>query len=272
MLAFAPVARGTPAMPARSKHSPKPQARAKIAPPLEDARWTVQDGDDKVGFARDLVGPRMKLRHSPDSYNFSFMALPLRPELARTVAEFYLADGDWSVAKSRILATNALQCRSSRSSVRMERELRQRLATLTHDQLTLLATATAEDRAAIAWLAALKHIRFAFDFAAEVLRDKLDTQDLVLRYSDYETYVETKSAFHPELAKLRPSSRTKVRQIILGMVTEAGLVGVTGRVMTVARPVLSPPVLRAVLADDPRWLAGFLVPDDEIGVLRCLRP
>lgn len=119
----------------------------------------------------------MKRIAPPDRYNFSFMAASLRPELGRTVAEIYLAEGDWSAAKRRILETNALQCRSASSSIRMERELRQRLVTLTRAELTILATATADDRAAIAWLAVIKHTRFAYELAVEVLRDKLESLD-----------------------------------------------------------------------------------------------
>ena len=135
-------------------------------------------------------------------YNLGFTAASLRPELARIVAERYLEYGDWALAKDRILASNALQCRSTASAVRLERELRQRLETLSLDQITLLATATAEDRTAIAWLAACRRIRFAFEFAAEVLRDKIASQDPILRPSDYESYVETKGLIHPELARL----------------------------------------------------------------------
>lgn len=60
------------------------------------------------------------------------MGASLRPELARIVAEHYLAaDGDWDAAKNLILSSNALQCRTTRSALRMERELRQRVNTLT---------------------------------------------------------------------------------------------------------------------------------------------
>ena len=34
----------------------------------------------------------------PPDYNFSFTAASLRPELARIVAEHYLAAGDWEIA------------------------------------------------------------------------------------------------------------------------------------------------------------------------------
>jgi len=198
------------------------------------------------------------------SYNLSFTAASLRPELVRIMAEGYLATGDWDLNKSRILSTNALQCRNANSAIRLERELRNRLRTLTDDQLTLAAQATAEDRAAIAWLASCKHIPFAFEFAADVLRDKLAAHDTILRHSDYETYVETKSFAHPELAALTKSSKNKVRQVLLRMLTEAGLLAGGADLGVIQRPVLSPKVIGAVVADSPHWLAGFLIANAEI--------
>jgi hypothetical protein len=135
---------------------------------------------------------------------------------------------------------------------------------LTLEQLTLLAQATAEDRTAIAWLAACKHIPFAFDFASEVLRDKLAAHDAVLRPSDYEVYVENKSLSHPELARLASSSKYKVRQILLRMLTEAGLIVKGAALGTIQRPALSPAVVRVITTDSPHWLAAFLVPDPDI--------
>jgi hypothetical protein len=197
------------------------------------------------------------------SYNLSFTAAALRPELARIVAECFLTVGNWDQVKASILSTNALQCRSTSSAVRLESELRQRLTTLTHDQLTLLAHATAEDRNAIAWLAVCKRIPFAFEFAAEVLRDKFAAHDTVLRPSDYESYMEIKSLAHPELARLTPSSKHKIRQVLLKMLTDGGLL-VSVRAGAIQRPPLSQAVIRAVTADNRFWLAAFLVSDAEI--------
>jgi hypothetical protein len=201
------------------------------------------------------------------SYNLGFTAASLRPELARIVAEHYLETGDWAAAKERILSTNALQCRSASSAVRMEGELRQRLGTLTQDQVVLLANSTADDRAAMAWLAALKHIKFVFEFATEVLREKLAAHDQVLRHSDYETYLENKEASHPELARMTASSKNKIRQVLMRMLAEAGLLERGAALGEIKRPVLSPAALQAITSDSPRWLAGFLVPDAEIGDL-----
>ncbi len=218
--------------------------------------------DDSLAHRSPAPNPRVRTQ-----YNLSFTAASLRPDLARIVAESYLAVGDWKLAKARVLSSNALQCRTAGGGERQERELRLRLERLTHDQLVLLAQATAEDRAAISWLAALKHISFAFEFASEVLREKLAVLDPVLRPSDYEAYVDIKSGIHPEISRLSSVSKSKIRQVLLRMLREAGLLGAGTGLGTIQRPVLSPLVLRAVTADNPRWLAGFLVPDTEIGHL-----
>ena len=87
-------------------------------------------------------------------YHLGFTAVALRPELARIVAEAYLASGDWKVARASVLSSNALQLKTPAGAQRAERELRQRLQTLTQRQLQILAESSADDRAAMAWLAA----------------------------------------------------------------------------------------------------------------------
>jgi hypothetical protein len=66
----------------------------------------------------------------------------------------------------------------------MESELRKRLQTLTAGQVKIMAQATEDDRIAISWLAAMKQSAILFDFAAEVLREKLAQHDPALRPSD----------------------------------------------------------------------------------------
>lgn len=200
-------------------------------------------------------------------YNLGFTAASLRPELARIVAERYLAVGDWTVTKDELLTTNALQTRSRASAVRLEREFRQRLSRLSEPQLRILAEGTAEDRAAIAWLAALKHSGFIFEFASNVLRDKHETQDMIVRYSDYERFFSESLPAHPELGGLADSSALRIRQALFRMLAEAGLLEKGEALGTIRRPVLSPSVIEAVTSDEPAWLAGFLVPDNDIDQL-----
>jgi len=197
-------------------------------------------------------------------YNLGFTAASLRPELARIVAEAYLDVHDWELAKRRVLDSNALQAKTPSSGKRMESELRQRLMKLTDEELSILAKSTAEDRAAMAWLGVCKHAPFAFEFAVEVLRGKIDARDSVLRLSDYETYLEMKSVIHPEIGALSSVSKSKIRQVLLRMLTEVGILKKSSDLGSVERPVLSRQVSDAIQRDHPSWLAGFLVPDGEI--------
>lgn len=202
-------------------------------------------------------------------YSFGFIGATLRPDLARVVAEVFLEEGSWDAARARIIASNALQCRTRLTLRRMEQELRLRLATLTPAQLRLLVTGAGPDRAAIAWLSALKQSAFLFDFAVEVLREKLAGTDQMFRFSDYETFLDTHTLTHPELGELRDSTRVKLRQMLMHMLTEAALLHGRGKAITVQRPLMSAAVLDAIVADDARWLAGFLYTDDEVEALRC---
>jgi hypothetical protein len=200
---------------------------------------------------------------NPMNYNLGFTAASLRPELARLIAEHYTATHSWVDTKERVLASNALQCRTSSSAIRLERELRQRLQTLNEDQITLLVEGTADDCAAMAWLAACKYIPFAFEFASEVLREKLALHDQILRNSDYEGYLEGKALLHPEIGRLTPTSRSKLRQVLLRMLQEANVLELGNALGTIHRPVISSKVVRAIVSDDADWLAAFLVPPQQ---------
>lgn len=199
-----------------------------------------------------------------NTYNLNFRACSLRPDLARIVAECYLEEGNWDSVKERILVTNALQTRSEKTAVRLEREMRQRLSTLSQRQLEILAHAPTEDRAAITWLAVCKRIAFVRDFAIEVLAEKLEAHDHTLRPSDYEKFIDTKSLTHPELTSMNETTSNKVRQITLRMIKEAGILSKGESMGRLSRPVLSLDVRHAIKDDNVRWLAVFLVPPTEI--------
>lgn len=202
------------------------------------------------------------------AYSFSFTAASLRPELAGTVVEYFSRLGSWEETKQAVLAANALQARSSASSIRMEREIRQRLQTLTTEQLSLVHKSTTDVRTCLAWLAAVKHSAFLYEFPAEVMRAKWELHDTVLRASDYERFINEKSPHHPELVRLTESSSTKIRRVLLLMLREMGLLA-SGTDLGVIQRLAIPPVVEKVIRrDDPKWLAAFLLSDAEIGTPR----
>lgn len=208
------------------------------------------------------------IEHSENKqYSQIVTAASLRQELARIVAEIYLDSGDWTQARRRVISENALQSRTSSSTVRMEREFRQRLQTLTHRQIKILATAPADSRTAIAWLSVMKRSAFVFDFAEEVLRSKLENHDAVLRHSDYENFFNTRCLIHPGMLAFKPATQTKIHRVLKTMLREVGIMGQSPKDNSLRRPLLPPEVLTAILTDNRRWLAGFLLPDNEIATL-----
>lgn len=194
--------------------------------------------------------------------------MSLRPALARIAADAYLACGTWAGARLKVLADNTFQSRTKTSLQRMEREIRTRLELLTKKQIALLAEGTSEERAAMAWLAAIKYAALVREFAADVLRSKLADFDSVLRPSDYSNFIAARLPSHPELAELTESSSKKVRNVLLLMLTEAGLIREESGERRITRPVQTQRVIHSIVADDAQLLVGFLWTDDEIAAIR----
>lgn len=201
-------------------------------------------------------------------YSLSFTAASLRPELARVVAEAFLESRDWKTAKEAVLSSNLLQDRSTASSIRREMEFRHRIQTLTLAEIEILAKGSTESRTAMAWLSVLKRTAFIFDFVADILRGKAAELELIVRPSDYENFVAAQSTIHPELAKLTGTTSRKIRQVTKTMLVEAGLVKMKNGQPLLTRPVVPAEVAAVILDDQPKWLAGFLVPDSEIKAMR----
>ena len=206
------------------------------------------------------------MTHQPQVYNLSFTAASLRPDLCRVVAVAYVETGSWDKAKKMVKNGNLLQYDSAGSAKRMELEVRNRLTTLTKEQLAYLAQASTDDATCLAWLAACKRILFVHDFAVDVLREKLAHQDTVLRHSDYEHYLALKRGEHPELNKLTDLSKSKTRQVMYKMLAEAGITDASlGQDDPVLhRPPLSYAVTELIVNDDRKWLRAFLIPDHEL--------
>lgn len=204
----------------------------------------------------------------PDPYRLSFTSASLRPDLARIAADAYLACGTWAGARQQVLTDNAFQSRTKRSLQRMEREIRTRLEHLTKDQISLLAEGTSEERAAMAWLAATKYATLIKEFAADVLRSKLAGFDSVLRPSDYSNFIAARLPSHPELGELTESSSRKIRNVLLLMLTEAGMIREENGELRITRPVQTQRVIDCIVADDAQFLAGFLCSDEGIAAIR----
>src|SRR5699024_2600426 len=95
------------------------------------------------------------------------------------------------------------------------------------------------------------------DFVIEVLSEKVQVFDYALTDLDYNTFISRKRIDHPELEKSAPSTQNKVKQVILKMLKQVGLINSVSEAV-IQTPMLHTKVEQAVLADDPSYLSYFL--------------
>lgn len=187
--------------------------------------------------------------------------------MARIIAAKYAETESWTETRAWVLSTNALQCRSQASLLRLERELRQRLQLLTSNQLSFLFESHLSEAVFPIWLSACKQSPFLFDFASQVLRQKIEIFDLTLRPSDLEKFIEGQSTREKRLQSVSSATMGKIKNILLSMLREAGILQEGPELGTIAQPALNPDFVRIIVDDHPKWLACLLVLEKDISSL-----
>lgn len=149
---------------------------------------------------------------------------------------------------------NLLQARTVASGHRLTREVVQRLAVLTYDEIELLIDATASQRAHLLWAAACRSYNLIGEFAEEVLREKFVLLASTLAYQDFDSFVRSKALWHVELAEIKDSTFRKLRSNIFKMLQEAELMSEAGHIVPA---VLSERVVSVLGARAPSDLRFF---------------
>lgn len=134
-----------------------------------------------------------------------------------------------------IAKDNLLQARTVSSGVRLSREVVQRLAVLTDDELDLLLDASATERGYLMWAAACRRYKLIGEFAEEVVRERFQLLTPTLTHGEFDGFVRGKALWHPELEELKESTVKKLRATVFRMLNEAGLregTQITGAVLS----------------------------------------
>jgi hypothetical protein len=174
-------------------------------------------------------------------------------------APLYMRERDWSKVRTLIADDNLLQTRTVASGSRLAREVAQRLAVLTDDEIELLVKATATERGHLLWAAACRRYDLIGEFAEEVVRERFLLLTPNLSYEDFDSFVRGKSLWHSELAELRESTLRKLRANVFRMLNEAGLLSDSGHLL---QAVLSQRVASALAERSPSDLRFFPTNDD----------
>ncbi|MGV9748322.1 DUF1819 family protein [Rhodococcus zopfii] len=161
-------------------------------------------------------------------YALSFTSGGLLAREGESVAAIYLDCRDWQVTRARVVDGNLLQARTTSSLIRVSRETVQRLAVLGDDEIELLVEGSPTEQHHLMWAAACRRYALIGDFAEEVLRERFLLMTPTLDTDDFDRFITGKSLWHPELDRLKPSTRQKLRQTLFRMLREAGLCTAAG--------------------------------------------
>lgn len=196
---------------------------------------------------------------SPTRYALSFTSGALLMREALVAAPIYLREHDWAKVRELIEADNLLQSRTRSSGFRLAREVAQRLAVLTDDEIELLIEVTTSERGHMMWVAACRRYDLIGEFAEEVLRERFLILASTLNYSDFDSFVRGKALWHEEVADLKDSTLQKLRSTVFRMLVEAGLRSREGHIL---QAVLSTRVAEALSARIPSDIRFFPIGGD----------
>lgn len=191
-------------------------------------------------------------------YALSFTSGALLMREAAIIAPIYLRERDWARVRTEIATENLLQARTVASGFRLAREVIQRLAVLTDDEIELLIEATSTERGHLMWTAACRRYHFIGEFAEEVVRERFLLLTPTLTHDDFDSFVRSKTLWHTELAELADSTRRKLRSNLFRMLIEAGLLSESGQIQ---QAMMSQRVATALAARAPNDLRFFPTTD-----------
>ena len=198
---------------------------------------------------------------SPYSFSFTTGALFVPETLA--IARQFARTPDWKSVAASTRSENLLRQRTAASTTRMLREIRHRLDELSPAELDHLVGADPADQRLLLFIAACRRYRFIAEFTAEVLFPKTHTAETQLYPGDLTRFIDDRSLNAPEVEKLTDKSRAKVRQVMLRILAEAGLIDSTSS-RKLQRPMPGRTLAGLIAKNDLKQLRWLLLSEQEI--------
>jgi hypothetical protein len=186
-------------------------------------------------------------------YALSFTSGALLMREAIVATPIYLREHDWAKVRRLIEEDNLLRSRTVSTGRRFAREVAQRLAALTDDELELLVDSTASERGHLLWAAACRRYDLIGEFAEEVLRERFLLLTPKLDYGHFNSFVRSKALWHAEVAELKDSTLRRLRSNVFRMLVEAGLLSEDGCILQATLSTRVIDVLSARVPGDIRF-------------------
>jgi hypothetical protein len=198
-----------------------------------------------------------------EPYSFSFLTGALYLPESLAVAGLARTRPDWAEVLHLASEDNLLKQRKDASRTRLLREIRYRLQQLSREELVFLCEASARDQRQLLFVAICRRFRFIREFIEEVVRPKLMTFNIQLYPADFARFFDRKASESPEVDKLTAKSIAKIKQVLVRMLAEAGLLDSTAS-QRIVRPVPSKELFTLIARTDPLNLRCLLLSDADI--------
>lgn len=186
-------------------------------------------------------------------YALSFTSGSLLLREALVAAPIYLREHDWAKVRQIMESDNLLGSRTVSAGQRTTREVAQRLAVLSDDELELLVDSTTSDRGHLLWAAACRRYDLIAEFAEEVLRERFLLMTPALDHSHFDSFLRNKALWHDEVASLKESTVAKLRSNVFRMLIEAGLLSENGNIIPAVLSARVSEMLSARTPSDIRY-------------------
>ena len=196
-------------------------------------------------------------------YILSYTSASLSSYESEVIAGLYLESNDWSLVSKSVIDENVLQKGSLSGRKRLFIELQKRLDTLTPTQLAFYASASSSDVRNLTMLSCFKLYGFIYDFATEVMRQKLLLFDFQVLNSNYESFYDSKAVNYENLNTISEATQKKLKQVMFKMFEQAGFID-SVKTKNIQKPYLSEELIELIVQDDPKYLSAFLYSDNEI--------
>ncbi len=182
-------------------------------------------------------------------YSTALTGEPFLFNETRTISRYLVQGEDIKALQKRNLAENLIMHKKSGSLKRASTPIFRRLSTMTPSARQLLTEGDLDTAKILLLISVSKTDRLIRDFLFQVYADKLAIKSEKLLKSDVERFFESVYVVEPNLRDRSEQTKAKLKQQMMKIVAEAGLVQRQGVNFLMTRPNLSNKLMNQLVAD-----------------------
>lgn len=168
---------------------------------------------------------------------------------SRILARHLVEGEDIDVLRKRNLTENLIMHKGAGSLKRSSSPIFRRLSMMSPAALGMLAEGDIESARLVLLIAAAKSDRLIRDFILDVYADKIAMKANVVSRSDIERYFESVYENEPSLRDRSETTKRSLKQKLMKIMTEAGLVSKQGPNFSMIRPNITNKLANLLVAD-----------------------